>query len=445
MPDFRPFRGIRYNPGAAGSLSDVVAPPYDVLSTEEIRELYRRSPHNVIRLDLGVLDEEGGFRDDWHGHAGALLVAWLEQGVLRRDGAPAYYVLRQRYTLPGTGEKSLVGLVGMCRLEPFESGKVLPHEHTFSKPKEDRLRLMRATKANLSQIYAFYSDPGRKVDALLEQVTAAPAAHSARDRDGHLHEVWVLDEPQLQAAVYEALKDQPAYIADGHHRYETALAFREEMQAREGERPDAGWNFVMMFLVNLDAGGLTVLPTHRLLRPPAPAPEALAEALSGYYRLEERRLSREEALALARETVTEGSGRLACYFGGGRWLWLEPLEPGRIAAEMPRELSEPVRALTVTALHELVLAKGFGIGREEQHRGGVIEYLRDAEVGVAEVDAGRAGALVYVPAPTPQHIRAVAEARDVMPHKSTYFHPKLLTGLVLADLSEPVPQVAGAP
>src|SRR5690606_20146330 len=209
---------------------------------------------------------------------------------------------------PGAGEKSLVGIVGMCRLEPFESGKVLPHEHTFSKPKEDRLRLMRATMANLSQIYAFYSDPAKKVDALLERVTAAPAAQSAHDREGHLHEVWVLDDPELQAAVYGALKGAPVYIADGHHRYETALAFRDERRAREGARPDAGWNFVMMFLVNLDAGGLTVLPTHRLLRPAAaPGPEALARALSGFYRVEEKRLSRDEALALARETVTEGS------------------------------------------------------------------------------------------------------------------------------------------
>lgn len=437
MPDFRPFRGLRYNPETVASLSDVVAPPYDILSISDVRSLYRQSPYNIVRLDFGVIDEEGEPREDWHAHAGALLETWRDQGVLRREPAAAYYVVRQQYSLPGGEARSLTGIVGMCRLEPFERGSVLPHEHTFSKPKEDRLRLMRATKANLSQIYAFYSDPAKKVEALLAPVTAAEPAQSARDGEGHLHEVWVIDDPEVQAAIGEALRGVPAYIADGHHRYETALAFREEMQASEGEQANAGWNFVMMFLVNLDAGGITVLPTHRLLRKEVPSLEALGTALSAYYRLEEKRLSPQAALALARETISEESGRLACYFGDDRWVWLEPLSKERILAEMPRESSDPVRALTLTALHELVLIKGFGIDKEAQHRGDEIEYLRDAEKGLVEVDEGRAGALIYVPAPTPEHIRAVAEARDVMPHKSTYFYPKLLTGLVLSDLTEP--------
>lgn len=438
VPEFRPFRGVRYNSGAVSSIGDVVAPPYDILSHDDVRALYERSPYNVVRLDLGVIDEAGEPREDWHGHAGALLRAWRDEGVLRSEPAPAYYAVRQRYTLPGGQEKSLVGVVGMCRLEPFESGSVLPHEHTFSKPKEDRLRLMRATKANLSQIYAFYSDPAKRVEALLEPVLAAEPAQSARDPEGDLHELWVIDDPQVQSGIYEALRGVPAYIADGHHRYETALAFQEEMRESEGEQAGAGWNYVMMFLVNLDAGGITVLPTHRLLRAKAPALDELRAALSPYYRVEEERLGSREALSLARERVTEESGRLACYLGGDRWLWLEPIARERILEEMPRESSDPVRALTLTALHELVLVRGFGIDKESQHRGDAIEYLRDAKKGLSEVDEGRAGALIYVPAPTPGHIRAVAEAGDVMPHKSTYFYPKLLTGLVLSDLTEPV-------
>lgn len=441
MPEFLPFRGIRYNLDRVGEASRVVAPPYDILNDEGVAALYRKSPYNIIRIDLGKAREDGqGVTEDWHARAGELFRRWRREGILVDEAAPAYYVVRQRYTLPDGSRKELVGLIGCCRLSPFAAGEVLAHEHTFSKPKADRFRLMQETEANISQVYAFYSDPERRVRALIEPVLASPPEASAVDDEGQEHDVWVITDPGIQSAIRDVLARRPFFIADGHHRYETALAYKEERAAALGPDDRAGWNYVMMFVANLDEGGITVLPTHRLIVPLHKAAEAgaLREALAGWYEVEEARMGRDEALAFARNAVTEETGRLGVYLGAGRWVWLTPKDKERLIDAVPSDASRAVKGLTVTALHEVVLPKAFGIGRDEQAAGETIEYLRDADAGVARVDRGEAGALIYVPAPGPREILAVASAGDVMPHKSTYFYPKLLTGLVMNDLSRPV-------
>ncbi|MFO7319791.1 MAG: DUF1015 domain-containing protein [Limnochordia bacterium] len=437
MPEFLPFRGIRYDLSKVGEASRVVAPPYDILSDEEVRELYRRSPYNIIRIDLGKLEEDGErLQGDWHGRAGERLRQWRARGILVDEPQPAYYALRQRYTLPGGERKELVGLIGCCRLSPFDHGEVLAHEHTFAKPKEDRLQLMRATAANISQIYAFYSDPEKRVSRILEPVLAGPPAVSVRDDEGQEHDLWVVTGREAIEEIRAVFADRPLFIADGHHRYETALAYKEEREEAEGTRP-GGWTHVMMFAANLDEGGMTVLPTHRLIKAGQPPdPGALEEAVGAWYRVEARRMGRAEALAFARTHVDEASGRLGCYLGRDLWVWLTPKDREGLVAEIPGAMAPAVKALTVTALHELVLPRAFGIGKEAQAAGGAIDYLRDAGQGLEQVDQG-AAALIYVPAPAPKHILDVALAGDVMPHKSTYFYPKLLTGLVLNDLERP--------
>lgn len=441
MPEFLPFRGIRYNLEQVGEASRVVAPPYDILSDEGVAELYRKSPYNIIRIDLGKADEDGHkTTEDWHARAGELFRRWRREGILVDEEAPAYYVLRQRYALPDGTRKELVGLVGCCRLSPFSQGEVLAHEHTFAKPKADRLRLMQETAANISQVYAFYSDPEQRVRALLQPVLAGEPQASALDDEGQEHDMWVVTDPGLLQEIQAVFAQRPLFIADGHHRYETALAYKEERAAAEGDDERAGWNYVMMFAANLDEGGITVLPTHRLIVPRLKVTdvEAFRAALGEWYVVEESQMDAEEALAYARGQVTEESGRMGCYLGGGRWLWLAPTDKERLIEAVPGETSRAVKGLTVTALHEVVLPRAFGIGREEQAAGETIEYLRDADEGIARVDQGEAGALIYVPAPGPRDILEVASAGDVMPHKSTYFYPKLLTGLVMNDLSRPV-------
>lgn len=441
MPEFLPFKGIRYDLAKVGDASRVVAPPYDILSDQAVLELYRRSPYNVIRVDLGKFqDGDGsGLTDDWHDRAGALFRSWRDQGVLVDESAPAYYVLRQRYEVPGGSVKELVGLIGCCRLSPFDQGEVLAHEHTFSKPKADRLRLMQATEANISQIYAFYSDPEQRVRALVEPVLAGPPAVSVTDDEGQRHDLWVVTDAGINREIQAVFAGRPLFIADGHHRYETALAYQAEQAAVHGEIPHAGWNYVMMFVANLDEGGMTVLPTHRLVKSAARCPgrEELEAAVGEWYHVEESRSALSEALSRAQEEVSEESGRLAIYLGDDRWLWLSPKEKSRLVSAIPKDTSAAVNRLTVTALHELILPRAFALSPSEQAAGGAIEYLRDAPEGTAKVDRQEAAALIYVPAPGPQHILEVAKAGDVMPHKSTYFYPKLLTGLVLNDLSRP--------
>jgi len=438
MPEFLPFRGIRYDLAKVGEARRVVAPPYDILSDEAVLDLYRRSPYNIIRIDLGKVQDDGTSTDDWHGRAGALFRSWREQGILVDEAEPAYYALRQRYQPPTGGLKELVGVIGCCRLTPFSQREVLAHEHTFSKPKEDRLRLMRATSANISQVYAFYSDPERRVQRLLEPVLDKPPAVSVVDDDGQQHDLWVVTGRDVIEEVKALFCSRPLYIADGHHRYETALAFKEEREAQEGAGT-GGWTHVMMFAANLDEGGITVLPTHRLIKAvKAPLSLAVLEAAVGeWYTVEARTMELQEALEFAASAVDEESGRIGCYLGERRWLWLTPKEKASIARAIPGELTPAVKRLTVTALHGLVLPRAFGIGKEEQSAGGTIEYLRDAAEGVERVDRKEAAALVYLPAPGPRDILEVASAGDVMPHKSTYFYPKLLTGLVMNDLARP--------
>lgn len=436
MPVFLPFRGVRYASLSTRDLTEFVAPPYDVLSDEDVAGLYQRSERNVIRIDYGIAGESG--KEGWHEDAGRLFASWRASGVLQTDERPGFYVLKQAYSLPNGERKELVGIVGACLLSPWDAGEVLPHEHTFSKPKEDRLELMRRTGANLSQIYSFYSDPERNVERLVApELEREPDAYAVDD-DGGRHELWVLTDPERQREIVRTLSGRRAFIADGHHRYETALAYRNEQARGQGEDPKAGWNYVMMFLVNLDSGGITILPTHRLVKETAlPSAEEITRALAPWYTVSEERLSAGDGILRADREVTESSGRIAIYTGG-RWLWLVPKSRAGIGDAIDEPMSDAVRRLTVTALHHIVLPKALGIDKTAVSAGGAVEYLRSAKEGADRVDAGEAGALIYLPAPGPRDVLDVAQARDVMPHKSTYFYPKLLTGLVINDLSLPV-------
>lgn len=436
MPEFLPFRGLRYNEQRVGDLTTVAAPPYDILDSEDVKALYGRSPYNVVRIDLGV--GEGVGDSDWHGRAGELYRTWRAEGILQQEEAPAYYALKQRYKLPTGQVKELIGVIGACALAPFGEGGVLPHEHTFSKPKEDRFKLMQTTQANISQIYGFFSDPDMTVDqALVEASTRAPVIE-VTDDEGNLHQMWPILDTDICKKIAETLGNRPIYIADGHHRYETALAYKND-RTGESTDPHAGWNYVMMFAANLDADGMTILPTHRLLKSgQTPTLSELEQALGQWYEVTEEKLAIDAALAKAQEQVDESTGRIGCYLGNERWVWFVPRNREDLSDAIEGDRSKAVKSLTVTALHELVLTHGFHIDAVTQAEGESIEYLRDAAVGCARVDRSEATALFYVPAPTPSDVTRVAEAGDVMPHKTTYFYPKLLTGLVLNDLNTPV-------
>lgn len=439
MAFIAPFRGVRYNPEKISDIRSVVAPPYDVISPEELQDLRSRSPYNVVHIDLP--NAEGSSGEDVYTQAGRRFRGWLVEGVLRADERPALYAYHQRYRVPGTDKTlQLTGVIAAVRLARWDEGIILPHEHTFAKPKEDRLRLMRAGEANFSQVYAFYSDPARRADEALAEVTAgrAPDVHTLDD-DGASHSVWVVDAPEVVGRVVNALAGTTLYIADGHHRYETALDYRDERRAEVGVDARAGHEYVMMMLVNADGGGLTVLPTHRMVMLPAGIDRSrVEERLRRYFHVtpfegsEPTRTAEEAAAAIAGDQTS-----MTLLAGRQGWT-LRPRDRGELLDVIDEQASDAWKLLGATILHRVVLEQCFEMSRELQEDGRYITYTRDTVEAVEAAFNGVCDLACILNAPGPDLIMEVARAGDAMPHKSTYFYPKLLTGLVFNDLSLPV-------
>jgi len=395
-----PFAGLRYDPARVGAMAAVVAPPYDVISPAEQAALYDRSPYNAVRL---ILPREG----DRAAAAARTLREWIEARVLVADTEPALYVYSQRFTLPDGRALVRDGVICRLRLEEFASGVVRPHERTFPGPKADRLALMRATGAYLSPIFGLYARPGESLRNLLGPL-GAPAL-DVTDPTGCGHTLWrVTDRAQIDR-FRDALAPETIYIADGHHRYETGLAYRNEL----GGAGASTW--ILACLVNMEEDGLVILPTHRLLRAPRRLESAaLAGVLEG---------------AFTTEALGEPAGRPA----GAIDLVLPDhrlrLKPTAGAASRLAHLPAVIRALDVAVLRDALLAP-LGIRADE------LAFTHDDAEAVAAVASGEATAAFLVTPPSMETVRAVCHAGEVMPEKSTYFHPKLADGLVM-DLVGP--------
>lgn len=439
MAKIAPFRGVRYNSSKAGELSKTVAPPYDVIDAEELEQLRARSEHNVVHIDLPNADQQ----DDLNPYtkAGEMFRTWLENNIMQKDDKPAIYAYTQKYTIPGTNiERNLTGFIAAVKLVRWDERIILPHEHTFAKPKEDRLHLMRAGKANFSQVYAFYSDPQltaeRALTKAMEQNQPDMAVH---DDDGAEHNVWVVDAPDIVQAVVESLDDKTLYIADGHHRYETALDYRDELRGEHGEQPHAGHEYVMMMIVNAEDDGLTVLPTHRMVQLPHQVERSvLREQLAPFFSIVEFDVTNgEETAARAASEISDHADGMTLVWRDVAWS-LVPHDRAAIRDAIQDDASNAWKDLGVTVLHRVVLEQAFQMERALQEDGEHITYTRDAKEAIDSVLQGNSQLACIVNAPSPQDIMEVAEENDSMPQKSTYFYPKLLTGLVLNDLTEPV-------
>jgi uncharacterized protein (DUF1015 family) len=427
------FRGLRYDPAVVGDVARVVAPPYDVIDPAHQAALYARSPHNVVRL---ILNRDA----DAYESAATTLAEWRHAGVLTLDTAPALYLYAQRFRGPAGEERERIGIIGALRLERFESGKVRPHERTLERAKNDRLALVRACRASLSPIFGLVSSPEWSMATLMPP--RAPAIDVAEGEDAR-HRVWRLDDPRTLAAVAERLAASEVFIADGHHRYETALRYRDEMRAALGAAaPPPGaapYDYVLAYLTRMEDPGLVVLPTHRVLGALPLAPDALERALGAHFRVERLPwMSDGMATLLARlsaapsDATRGGAIRIGAAVAGAGALWLlsAPTDALPFAPSTPAVL----RALEVTALHQVVLAGILGLPIGE--RGGTpgLTYTQDAGAALAAVDSGRAAAAFFLPATGVDALRGVSLAGLTMPEKSTYFHPKLLTGLVIYPL-----------
>jgi len=432
MVDVQPFCGLRYAPSLAGP--DVLAPPYDVIDEPLHRALLARSPFNVVRLILG----EPSGSADWHDAAGCLLRHWQAEGILARDRRPSFYGYRQTFHAPDGSLLTRSGLVARVRLAPWGEG-IHRHEHTRSAPREDRLRLMRATGANLSPVFGLYRDPDGALRRWLRP-PKGPALEGALD--GVREMFWPISDAAALREVPRAFAGREIVIADGHHRYETALAYRDERNAglpadEEAARPDLPgrpWDYVLMLLVAAEDPGLLVLPTHRVIMGGEPVPpQQLLRSLTTQFIVEpvERGTLREAAAAAAGVGTAMG----LCMNGSGRWLLRlrDPAAPLRLAPVHRAEIA----ALDVSVLQNLVLSPLLGITPQALDSGDAVRYTISEEEACSEVVTGRARAAFVLNPTTVEQVWSAALAGATMPQKSTYFHPKPLTGLVINPLSDP--------
>jgi uncharacterized protein (DUF1015 family) len=418
MADIQPFRALRYDPDQTGGLQDVVAPPYDVIDEQQRTALQSRSPYNIVAIDL----PEGG--DDRYDRAAQRLDAWRRDGVIVEDDQPALWTLSQDYTGPDGRRRTRQGFFARVRVEEYGAGRIRPHERTHPGPKEDRLRLTRATKANLSPIFSLYSDPAGAAWQALESAAPSRPWAETTDDDGTVNRLGRVQDPEAIETVKQVLGETELLIADGHHRYETARVYADEVG---GEGPH---RYVLMCLVALQDPGLTVFPTHRLVRGlTVRQQEALATVLRRDFEIE--RL--DDAAQLAPESgAAIRIGYIDSHF---RQPWMLALKnPGIADAALP-DRAEPYRRLDTAVLEALILKGALQMTEDDIDHLNGLGYARDFDQAL-ELIASKAYDAAFFMAPTPiERVQAVAGAGESMPPKSTYFFPKVPTGLLLNPLT----------
>jgi uncharacterized protein (DUF1015 family) len=431
MAHVAPFRGIRFAPARVPDLSRVVAPPYDVISPDFQRELLARHPRNIVHVDFGLPEPGDEPGRDRYARAAARLREWLADGTFARDPRPSLYLYEQEFEIAGLGRFVRRGFLGALRLSPFGDGVVFPHERTLSAPKADRLALLRATETDTSPVFALYSDPADAALAALRAQAGRPPDMTAADDAGIAHRAWRIDDPAALAAVAGDLAERRIFIADGHHRYETTLGWRDEQRARTGGRVDAAGEFILAFLCNMDAPGLVILPTHRGVHslPQFSADELLAH-LRAEVPVETREGSPEDACTAAAEAGRHGKA-LAWAAGPGRYHVVSFPDVERLAARLLPDVPAPLRTLDVVLLHELLFRRMLGIDHQEVTRGRFVRYYKEARKAAAELRAGELQAAFFLNPVTTEEFRRVSLSGHVLPQKTTFFYPKVLTGLVL--------------
>jgi uncharacterized protein (DUF1015 family) len=409
-----PFQACRYTE-KAGRPVDLVTQPYDKITPEMQRDYLARSPHNLVRIILGPRRPDDSDTGNVYTRAARHFCDWLAQGILAQDPEPALFPYFQEFTHPDTGERlTRKGFIGLGPVEDYSAGVVYRHEQTLSGPKKDRLELLRHTRAHFGQIFMLYSDPAGAVERLLETATAGAPLTEVTDEYAAVHRVWRLAEPPAIAGIQQLMAPKKLLIADGHHRYETALAFRNENPGLEAAQR------VMMTFVNMHSPGLKILATHRVL--------------SGLSAASGERLLREVSSRFRLDAVNSAAAL--------RELWKAPA-PGRIRIGIAVRGSEKIYVLgaeraqgqlDVTFLHEVLLGQMLGIGEEDVREQKFLRYVRGLEAAADEVRSGAAVIAFLLEPATVEQVAGVSFSGGVMPQKSTDFYPKLLSGLTIYRL-----------
>ncbi len=439
MAIVRPFKGMRFT-DAAGEIGEVCCPPYDIISESERKAYIKKNPHNIIRLELPK-ETKSPYKK-----AKAVLDEWLEEGTLDFDAEPCFYIYEERFTVENK-EYSLKGLIGKVFLYEFERGIILPHENTLSKAKEDRFNLMKATACNFSQVYSLYQDPMGKIDKSIAKLTAREPDKTYTDKDGVTHNMWVVPRCTEVDKISANMAGKKLYIADGHHRYETAIRYRDYLRA-EGIISEEGENeadYMMMMLVNMQSPGLVVFPTHRIIHSLKKfSITKTVEACQQYFTIATTK-SRDTATAKLKAMYAAGEKGFLMY--AGKKYYVMKLNNLEAMKEFLPDSSDALRNLDVSILHKLVLERIMGIDAENMANGINLTYTRDDAEATEAVDNGEANCSFILNPTRVEEIGDVATAGEKMPQKSTYFYPKLTTGMVMNKLDRPVekPETAENP
>jgi len=435
-----PFKGIFYNREKIGDFSKVTAPPYDIIFPDQQEGYYQKNPYNIIRLILGKQFHSDSLSDNRYTRAAGFFEKWQEKFILTRDESPSFYFYRQVFSVSGREKVTRDGFIGLVRLEDRDKRVVIPHEKTLDKPKEDRLRLMKTCHANFSPIFSLYSDPEDAINQLLKEVVNNSPLLEVTDEDGTLHQLWRISQVDVITRVSQLLKDSPLFIADGHHRYETALNYRNlQLESHPQSTGKESYNYVMMYLTSMEGEGLVILPYHRVIHNLEGFDfGAFEKKLENYFEVKKFHFNQETKMQVWKEfdRQLKGNNRVRPAFGvygSGQACYhlLILREELFLSLSNSERESLTLKKLDVNVIESVIFKNVLGINSNALQQQQNMTYVHDGLKGLELVRNKGYQLAFFLNATKSSEIRDIARRGETMPQKSTFFYPKLLSGLVL--------------
>ena len=445
MAKIIPFKGILYNKEKIRDMKDVVAPPYDVISPPEQEELYKRHENNVVRLILGKESDSDTPDNNRYTKAKDSFDSWQKNSILIKDAFPSIYVYSQEYHLgetEGFEKKRRLGFIALSKLENFGEGKIHPHENTLAKPKEDRLKLMQHCNANFSSIFGLFSDPSKRIDSVLKDYMRHSPLYDLVDDAGMRHTLWAIRDNKVIQIITGVMSDKQVFIADGHHRYETAINYRNEMREKlpnfTGEEL---YNYVMMYFTNTNSEGLSILPIHRLVSNLSNFDKKKIIKKAGeFFNIEKLSLNESDEKTVKQKLFSDMKERgkkehiFGMYLGNDEYLLLTLKDEDVLDRLITNSRHPSWKKLDVTILHTLLIEKVLGVSEKNLAEQKNITYTISEDEAIKDVKAGKYQIALFLNPTKIEEVKDVATAGEKMPQKSTFFYPKLLTGLVMNKL-----------
>lgn len=425
MATIKPFRALRFNTEVSGDIKYLISPPYDIINDEQYNQYISSSKYNIIQLELPKGKNP-------YNNAKHLLSKWIDVGILKRDNEDSIYIYEDEFNINGE-RKKIKGFISLVKLEEFSKKIILPHEYTLSKAKEDRLNLMKATSCNFSQVYSLYTDEQNKIAPIIDNASLSKPDIEVTDPDGITHRLWAITDKNIINKISEQFRNKKLYIADGHHRYETAINYRDYCRKNGLSKKGDPVDYIMMILVSISNSGLVVFPTHRLIKNLNQFDcKKIISQCKNYFEIEEK----DDIKTIEKDLNSlfkQNKSAFAFYTGNKSWILMTLKDNINIKGILPN-LPASILKLDVTILHSLILERIFGIDKENMKNQTNLTYTRDIKEAISSVDSG-ASQCAFILNPTRvSEIKNVAIDGEKMPQKSTYFYPKIITGLVMNQI-----------